>query len=284
MAVTCPARVGIGGWQYAPWRDDNFYPADLPQREELAFASRHVSAIEVNSTYYGPQKPATFARWRDETPEGFVFALKAPRQTTWRRVLSEGGDGVRRFIDGGLSELGDKLGPILWQFPPTKAFEPEDVEGFLALLPERADGRRLRHVLEVRHPGFMDPAFLAMARRHGVATVFTDSDRHPSFADLTTPDLVYLRLVRSRADLATGYAPEALDHWGEAVRVWAGGREPEGLPRIESPLPGAGPKTATRPAAPREVFVFFIDGAKEHAPAAALGLLARLGLPPRSPA
>ena len=167
-------RVGIGGWAYAPWRD-NFYPAKLPQSQELGYASRHLSAIEVNGTYYSSFKPATFARWRDETPDDFVFSLKASRFSTNRRVLAEAGESIKRFVDSGISELGHKLGPIVWQFMPTKVFDAEDFEAFLALLPTTVDGLKLRHVLDVRHPSFMTPDYLALARKHRCATVFTDS-------------------------------------------------------------------------------------------------------------
>ncbi|MDF3838894.1 DUF72 domain-containing protein [Cupriavidus basilensis] len=260
------ARVGIGGWNFAPWRD-NFYPAKLAQSRELEYASRQLTAIEINSTYHGTQKRTSFAKWRDETPDGFVFSLKASRFATNRRVLAESGESIARFLGSGIAELGDKLGPVVWQFAPTKQFDPEDFEAFLALLPASVEGRSLRHVLEVRHASFMTPDFLTLARKYGAATVFTDADKFPSFADLTA-DLVYARLMCSSETLATGYAPEALDAWGERVRTWAAGGMPEDLPRVD------GKAAAKRK---REVFVFFINGAKERAPAAAGALLARLG-------
>jgi len=259
-------RVGIGGWNYAPWRA-NFYPAGLPHSQELQHASRQLTAIEINSTFYGSQKPQTFARWRDETPEGFVFSLKATRYATHRRVLAEAGESITRFIGSGIVELGAKLGPVVWQFAPNKAFDAQDFEAFLALLPARVDGLALRHVMELRHPSFKVPAYLALARKHGVATVFTDSEQHASFADVTG-GLLYLRLVRSAAEVATGYAPETLDALAACARCWADGGEPDRLPRVEAVPPAR--------AAPRDVFVFFINGAKERAPAAALALLQRL--------
>ena len=262
-------RVGIGGWTYAPWRD-NFYPARLPQSQELAYASRQLSAIEVNGTYYSSFKPPTFAKWRDETPDGFVFSLKASRFTTNRRVLAEAGESITRFVDSGISELGDKLGPIVWQFMPTKVFDAEDFGAFLALLPKTVDGRQLRHVLDVRHPSFMTPDYLALARKHHCATVFTDSPDFPSFANLTS-DFVYARLMCSDARLKSGYAPRALDAWAAAAQVWAQGGEPSDLPQVEA---------AKDKGAPKDVFVFFISGAKEKAPAAATGLLQRLGFTP----
>ncbi|MDP1952951.1 MAG: DUF72 domain-containing protein [Polaromonas sp.] len=266
-ASPAPAiRVGIGGWTYAPWRD-NFYPAKLPQSQELAYASRQLSAIEVNGTYYSTFKPATFAKWRDETPDDFVFSLKASRFSTNRRVLAEAGESITRFVDSGISELGAKLGPLVWQFAPTKVFDPEDFGAFLALLPATVDGLKLRHVLDVRHPSFMTPDYLALARKHHCATVFTDAPDFPSFADLTS-NFVYARLMCSDAKLKSGYAPKALDAWAAAARSWAGGGVPEALPHLE---------TAKATGAARNVFVFFINGAKEKAPHAAMGLLQRLG-------
>jgi uncharacterized protein YecE (DUF72 family) len=262
-------RVGIGGWTYAPWRD-NFYPAKLPQSQELAYASRQLSAIEVNGTYYSTFKPPTFAKWRDETPDDFVFSLKASRFSTNRRVLAEAGESIDRFVDSGISELGTKLGPIVWQFAPTKVFDADDFGAFLALLPKEVNGLKLRHVLDVRHPSFMTPDYLKLARKHQCATVFTDSPDFPSFADLTG-DFVYARLMCSDAKLRSGYAPKALDAWAAAAQDWTGGGEPEQLPRLE-PVKARGKA--------REVFVFFINGAKEKAPHAAMGLLQRLGFKP----
>jgi uncharacterized protein YecE (DUF72 family) len=261
--------VGVGGWTYEPWRG-NFFPDGLPHSRELAYASRQLSAIEVNGTYYGTLKPASFKKWHDETPDDFVFSLKASRYATNRRVLAEAGDSITRFVESGISELGRKLGPIVWQFMPGKVFEAQDFEAFLALLPTQVDGRALRHVLDVRHESFMDPAYLALARRYRVATVFTDADKFPSFADLTG-DVVYARLMMSDAALATGYAEAALDAWAERARRWAAGETPEDLPALEA---------APAPARSREVFIYFINGAKEKAPAAAMALLARLGFRP----
>lgn len=266
VSSTPRIRVGIGGWTYAPWRN-TFYPDKLVQRRELEFASRHVTTIEINGTYYGAQKPATYAKWRSETPDGFVFSLKAPRYVTERGALAGAGKTARDFIEGGLAELGDRLGPINWQLPPSRRFEPDDLDAFLALLPRALDGRPLRHVLEVRHESFRCADYVALARRHGMTTVFTDSPTHPSLADLTG-DFVYARLMRSEATLATGYADAALAAWAERARRWAGGGEPDDLPRV----PGAAPAAAK----PRDVFLYFISAAKERNPAAAMALLARL--------
>ncbi|MGY2491977.1 DUF72 domain-containing protein [Cupriavidus sp. CP313] len=264
-----PVRVGIGGWNFAPWRD-NFYPAGLAQARELAYASRHLSAIEINSTYHGTQKRTSFAKWRDETPDDFVFAVKASRFATNRRVLAESGESIERFIDSGIAELGRKLGPVVWQFAPTKQFDAEDFEAFLQLLPASVEGVKLRHVLEVRHDSFQAPDYLKLARKYKAATVFTDSPKFPSMADLTA-DFVYARLMASSEKLKTGYAPRELDAWAERVRTWAQGHQPDDLPTVEDRKPAA---------RKREVFVFFINGAKERAPAAAQALLERLDWTP----
>ena len=247
-------RVGVGGWTYEPWRD-NFYPNGLAQAKELGYASRHLSAIEVNGTYYSTMKPESFRKWHDETPDDFVFSLKASRFATNRKVLAGAGESITRFVQSGLTELGDKLGPIVWQFMPTKAFDPEDFEAFLALLPAAEGSRTLRHVMDVRHPSFLTPAYKSFAKKFKVSTVFTDSDKFPSF-DEPEGDIAYARLMRSDAELKTGYAPKALDAWAERARQWA-----------QSPTK-------------RDVFVYFINGAKEKAPAAAGALLERLGWTP----
>ena len=259
-------RVGIGGWTYEPWRN-NFYPEKLAHSRELEYASGKLTAIEINATYHGTQKPTSFAKWRDETPEGFVFSVKASRFATNRKLLAEGRDSVARFVDSGISQLGPKLGPIVWQFMPTKRFEPDDFEAFLNLLPKAVDGLLLRHVLEVRHDSFKTPAYLQLARRHGCATVFADSGDYPSFADLTA-DFVYARLMRTASSVPTGYASASLDQWSQRARFWASGGEPADLPRVEAESAIAAP--------PRDVFLFFISGAKERAPAAAMELIKRL--------
>lgn len=258
-------RVGIGGWTFAPWRD-NFYPKGLVQRRELEYASRRLSTIEINGTYYGTQKPATYARWRDETPEGFVFSAKAPKRIMQSRTLAKAGPQVEDFI-GGTAELGDRLGPLVWQFEQGTRIERHDFAAFLDLLPKAVNGHRLRHVLDVRDPGFVDAGYLALARSHAMATVFTDSDEHPSFADVTA-DFVYARLMRSRADVASGYPPGEVARWVERARLWAEGREPDDLPRIEPARSAA--------SAPREVFVYFIASAKARNPAAAMAFQQRL--------
>jgi uncharacterized protein YecE (DUF72 family) len=258
-------RVGIGGWIFEPWRG-TFYPPGWPRSRELAYASRHVSAIEINATYYGTQKASTFAKWREDTPDDFVFSLKASRFATNRRVLADAGETIGRFVNQGIAELGPKLGPIVWQFAPTKRFEPDDFGAFLALLPASVDGLALRHVLDVRHPSFRTPEYLALARRHAVATVFTDADEYPSFAD-PTGSFVYARLMRTDPRHAAGCPPEWFAPLAACARAWRDGGEPVGLPRIEP---------ARAPGAPREVFAYFIGGAKERAPAAARALIEAL--------
>ena len=243
-------RVGVGGWTFAPWRD-NFFPRGLPHSQELAYASRRLTAIEVNGTYYSTFKPPTFSKWRDETPDGFVFALKANRFATHRRLLATAGESIERFVTSGISELGDKLGPIVWQFMPTKTFDATDFEAFLALLPASVDGLALRHALDVRHQSFDSPEYLALARRYHCTTVHTDSDKFPAIADAQN-DLAYIRLMRSEAGCATGYPPALLEQWAAGARAWV------------------------RPSPRREALIFFINGAKERAPAAALELIRRV--------
>jgi uncharacterized protein YecE (DUF72 family) len=260
-------RVGIGGWSFEPWKN-NFYPQGWSAARELEYASRQLTAIEINSTYYSSQKPSTFAKWAKDTPEGFMFSVKASRFATNRRVLGEAGESVRMFVEGGIAELGEKLGPIVWQFAPTKRFDPVDFEAFLKLLPTSVGGRPLRHALDVRHESFCTPDYLALARRYKAATVFTDSDDYPPIADLTS-DFVYTRMMRTRSDLAEGCEPHVLKALAACGKAWASGSEPTDLPRIEP----AGPAHE----AGRDVFMFFISGAKEKAPAAAMGLIRELG-------
>jgi len=258
-------RVGIGGWTFAPWRD-NFYPKGLVQRRELEYASRQLSAIEINGTYYGAQKPATYAKWRNETPPGFVFTAKAPKRITQSRALERTGAQVEDFV-GDIAELGDRLAALVWQFDAGTRIDRDAFTRFLDLLPREAGGRPLRHVLDVRDRGFVDADYIALARRHGMATVYTDSDEHPSFADVTA-DFVYARLMRSRADVATGYPLPKLREWAGRARTWADGGAPDDLPALTE---------ADRGGRRREVFVFFISAAKERNPAAAMELLRLLG-------
>ena len=207
-------RVGVGGWTYEPWRG-TFYPKDLPQKRELEHASRQFTAIEINGTYYGSQKPASYKKWHDETPDEFVFSLKAPRFAVNRSVLAEAGNSVARFFASGLTELKEKLGPINWQFLPTKKFEPDDFEAFLRLLPREAAGRPLRHVVEVRHESFRTPDFIALVRKHAVGVVIAGDSAYPQIADLTAP-FVYARIMGTKAQSASGYTDAALRSLGSA--------------------------------------------------------------------
>jgi uncharacterized protein YecE (DUF72 family) len=257
--------VGIGGWDYEPWRQ-TFYPADVPKRSQLHYASRQLTAIEVNGTFYRLQSPAVFAKWRDETPDEFLFALKASRFTTNRRDLGEAGESVQKFLTSGITELGAKLGPILWQLATTKKFDETEIQSFLKLLPNKHDGVSLRHALEVRHESFMCPEYLAIARKFEVTTVFADSDEYPSFAD-ATGNFIYARLMKTVSEQPTGYTKPALAKWARRCTEWSKGETPTDLPLVD--------KKATRAKA-RDVFAFFISGAKERAPAAAKHLIQTL--------
>jgi uncharacterized protein YecE (DUF72 family) len=258
-------RIGIGGWTFEPWRG-SFYPEGLAQKRELEFAGRVLTSIEVNGTYYGAQKPESFARWHDETPEGFVFSLKAPRFATNRRVLAEAGASIEKFITGGLMELKDKLGPINWQFMATKQFDPGDFEAFLKLLPASHEGRALRHVVEVRHESFRNPDFIALLRAHGVAAVVAGDSKFPQIADLTAP-FVYARIMGTVEDEPLGYDGAGLDLWAGRARAWAGGGCPQGLDHAAAPdAPGG---------AARDVYLYVISGHKVRNPHAAMALIER---------
>ena len=252
-------RVGVGGWTFAPWRE-TFYPEGLVQRRELEYASRQLSAIEVNGTYYSAQKPDTYARWRDETPPRFVFTAKAPMRIVQAKVLANTAGQVEAFVDG-LSTLGEKLGAILWQFE--RKLDREDFAAFVDRLPAEAGGRRLRHALEVRDADSVDATLVELARKKNAALVYTDSEEWPSFADVTA-DFVYARLMRARSAIKTGYTAPELKTWAERARTWAKGGEPAKLPRLTGDAP-------TLPQ--RDVFVFFINADKERNPAAATTLI-----------
>ena len=259
-------KIGIGGWNFPPWRD-NFYPKGLPQRRELEYASRHLATLEINSTFYRAQTPKVYAKWRDETPPGFVFSLKAPRQVAEMRKLAGAGAQVRGFLFGGLAEFGDKLGPVVWQFPPSRKFEHDDFAAFLDLLPHELNGRPLRHALEVRNETFLCEAFLELAHARNAACVFTDSPGYPNFADLTG-DFVYARLMHSRESESDGYPAPELDAWAERAQAWCEGSAPDDLPRVSGM-----PKAAS---SPRDVFIYFISAAKARNPAAAMALQGRI--------
>jgi len=248
--MTHPIHIGIGGWTFEPWRGV-FYPSDLIQRRELEFASRAVTSIEINGTYYGSFKPDSWIKWRDETPDGFVFAVKANRFCTNRKVLSEGGESFAKFLDQGLTELGAKLGPINWQFMGTKKFDPEDFEGFLKLLPQEKDGVRLRHALEVRNPTFATQQFYDLAAKYGAAIVYAVDDEEPTWPQIDEPtaDFTYARLMSSREDEPTGMTSTELDAVAKQTKAWA--------------------KRG-------DVFAYFISGAKVRNPSAAQALIEKL--------
>jgi uncharacterized protein YecE (DUF72 family) len=258
-------RIGVGGWTFEPWRGA-FYPDDLPQKRELEYASRKLTSIEVNGTYYGSQKPETFAKWHDETPDDFVFALKAPRFATNRRVLAEAGASIERFFAGGVMELKDKLGPINWQFMGTKKFDPDDFSAFLKLLPKTVEGRAIRHAVEVRHDSFKSPDFIALAREHGVAVILAGDSGYPQIADVTAP-FVYARIMGTSETEPSGYSDSALDLWIKRARALASGGAPSGLETVTS-------RKADKIA--RDVFLYVISGAKIRNPAAAMALIARV--------
>ena len=261
-------HVGIGGWNFEPWRGV-FYPKGLPQAKELEYAASHLTSIEINATFYGSQKPESFRKWAATVPNGFVFSVKGPRFATNRRVLAEAGDSIKRFLDTGVLELGDRLGPLLWQFAPTKKFDPADFGKFLELLPAKAGNTTLRHVVEVRHPSFCAPDFVALARSFHIPIVFTDHARYPSLAD-ATGDFIYARLQKGQDTIPTAYPPKELDAWTKRLRLWAEGKSPEDLPHIDA---ASAPKTA----APRDVFAYVIHEGKIRAPHAAIALIERIG-------
>jgi uncharacterized protein YecE (DUF72 family) len=260
-------RIGIGGWTYAPWRGP-FYPAGLPQKRELEYASRQLTSIEINGTFYGSQKPDTFAKWRDEAPDDFVFSVKAPRFATNRKVLAEAGGTITRFFAGGVMELKDKLGPINWQLMPTTEFHPADFEAFLKLLPKEAAGRALRHVVEVRHASFRCPDFIALVREHGVAVAIAADSAYPQIADATAP-FVYVRIMGTKETAELGYPDAALDLWAGRAQAWASGAVVDGLDRVE-------PRSADGKR--RDVYIYVISGHKVRNPAAAMALRRRVAL------
>ena len=259
-------RVGVGGWTFEPWRDGVFYPKGLAQKNELAHASRQLTSIEINGTFYGSQKPESFARWRDETPDDFVFSVKAPRFIVQKRVLAETKESMARFFDSGLAELRDKLGPVLWQFAPTKKFDPDDFSAFLDLLPRELNGRPVRHALEIRHASFATPQFVDLARKHRAAIVGAFDSDYPEINEATA-DFVYARVMGSSEKAKSGYAPKALDLWASRARAWAEGAPVEGVNRV------AGKQGK---AEPRDVFLYFISGFKARNPLAAMALIQRL--------
>ena len=259
-------RIGVGGWTYEPWRGA-FYPEGLAQKRELEYAAGKLTAIEINGTYYGSQKPESFAKWHAETPDDFVFTLKGPRFTTNRRVLAEAGESIDRFFASGVLELKDKLGPINWQFMGTKKFDPTDFEAFLKRLPKSIEGRPIRHAVEVRHDSFRASDFVALAREHGVAVIIAADGEFPQIADITAP-FVYARIMGTREGDFAGYTSAELDAWAARAKAWAAGE-------ATADLAYAG-DAKLRTNAPRDVFLFVISGHKVSNPAAAMALIERL--------
>lgn len=259
-------HIGIGGWDFDPWRG-TFYPEGLSKAKQLAHMAGRLTATEVNATYYGSMRPETFAKWRDAVPEDFKFALKASRFCTNRRALREAEESIAKFFGQGLTELGDKLGPILWQLAPTKKFDPADIGDLFALMPASRDGIALRHAIEPRHESFQCAEFVALARAANVAIVFAEHENYPQVAD-PTADFVYARLQVATEAEPLGYSAKALDRWAAAAKGWAAGESPDGLSYF-------GDASAEKRA--REVFLFFIGADKVRNPLAAEALIGRLG-------
>jgi uncharacterized protein YecE (DUF72 family) len=262
-------HIGIGGWTFEPWRGV-FYPKGLAHAKELAYASERLTSIEVNGTFYRSQTPATFRKWASEVPQGFVFALKGPRFATNRRVLKEAGDSIKRFLDSGVTELGAHLGPLLWQFAPTKKFDSADFGGFLELLPDKYNGHTIRHVVEVRHDSFSTPEFTALLRTFNMPVVFTDHTRYPNIADITG-GFVYARLQRGKDTIVTAYPQDGINAWARRLQAWADGGAPDDLPLVEATQNQASAKTQ-----PRDVFAYVIHEGKVRAPAGATALIEKL--------
>jgi uncharacterized protein YecE (DUF72 family) len=258
-------HVGIGGWTFAPWRGV-FYPAGLPHAKELSFAASHLTSIEINGTFYRTQTPATFRKWASEVPDGFIFSVKGPRYVTHRSDLNEAGESIRRFLDSGVTELGDRLGPLLWQFPPTKKFDGTDFAAFLELLPKDLNGMRLRHVVEVRHASFCVPEFIQLLRRFETPVVFSEHETYPAIADVTG-DFLYLRLQKGEDSIPTAYPESAIANWAVRLKHWLTGKAPADLPHIA---------TAPAKTKPQDIFVYFIHEGKVRAPAGAMALIAEL--------
>ena len=266
MTTSGTIRAGMGGWTFEPW-EGTFYPSDLPKKRQLEFASRQVPTIEVNGTYYSGFTPATYAKWAAETPDDFVFSIKGNRFVTNRKVLGEAAESLKKFFGQGLEELGPKLGPLVWQFAPTKKFEPDDFEAFLKLLPEKHHGAKLRHVLEVRHPSFAVPEFVALAKKYGATICYAHHHDYPEFADVTG-DVVYARLQKGEDAVPTAYKPKDLDRWAERAKLWAEGGQPDDLPLAD---PSVKPEKK-----PRDVFVYIIHEGKLRAPHGAMAFMERV--------
>ena len=242
-------RIGIGGWTYPPWRGV-FYPDKLPQAKECEYATRAMTAIEINATFYGRQKPKSWENWEKVAPDGFQFAIKGSRYCVGRSKLAQSADSIANFFGQGFEVLGPKLGPILWQFAPFKRFDRDDIAAFIDLLPEKLNGIVLRHAIEPRHKSFDDDKFFDLCRPRDIAVVIEDSEDYPTI-EADTADFAYARLQRMSEDVPTGYDDSALDDFAAKAREW----QKRG-----------------------DAYIFMINGAKVRAPAAAMALQAKLGI------
>lgn len=291
-------RIGISGWRYARWRG-TFYPAGLAQRRELEYAAGCFPSVEINGSFYSLQRPESFQRWHDETPEDFVFSVKGPRFITHMKRLRDCEQALANFFASGVLRLGAKLGPILWQLPPTLRFDAELLDAFLGSLPRDSEAalararkrdtalmqgrsalaidrrRPIRHALEVRHDSFCDPACMRLLRRHNVAVVVADTAGKFPYMEDVSADFVYVRLHGDAQLYASGYSDPALDRWAARIAAWAGGAEPDDAARV-----GA----RARKRAMRDVYCYFDNDMKVHAPFDARGLMQRLQLPINCPA
>ncbi|PTY29299.1 DUF72 domain-containing protein [Xanthomonas citri pv. fuscans CFBP 6996] len=291
-------RIGISGWRYARWRG-TFYPAGLAQRRELEYAAGCFPSVEINGSFYSLQRPESFQRWHDETPEDFVFSVKGPRFITHMKRLRDCEQALANFFASGVLRLGAKLGPILWQLPPTLRFDAELLDAFLGSLPHDSEAalararkrdtalmqgrsalaidrrRPIRHALEVRHDSFCDPACMRLLRRHNVAVVVADTAGKFPYLEDVSADFVYVRLHGDAQLYASGYSDPALDRWAARIAAWAGGAEPDDAARV-----GA----RARKRAMRDVYCYFDNDMKVHAPFDARGLMQRLQLPTNCPA
>jgi uncharacterized protein YecE (DUF72 family) len=258
-------RCGIGGWTFEPWRGV-FYPEKLSQKRELEYASRQLTTIEINGTYYSSFKPDSWAKWRESTPPGFKFSVKASRFCVNRKKLTDGAQSIGFFMNQGLEELQDRQGPILWQFMATKKFDYDDFAGFFDLLPKTLNGQKLQHVIEVRNATFADPKFIGLCRDHNMAICNSENENYPLIADVTS-DFVYLRLISASDGVPTGYEAKDLDLWAGRFKAYAEG----GVPADFTPIDRTG-----LPQAPRDVYAYVIHEGKVRAPAAAMEFIKRV--------
>jgi len=284
--------IGISGWRYGPWRGV-FYPDELPQRRELEYASQRLPTIEINGTFYSLQRPELFAAWYRDTPRGFLFAVKGSRYITHMKRLREVDRPLANFFASGLFNLRDKLGPLLWQFPPNFRYDPAKLAAFFAQLPRTTEAalalarrrdarvkgrtrlaidrsRRLRHAVEIRHESFLDPSFVALLRRHGIALVVADTAGKWPYCEDVTADFVYLRLHGDEQIYASGYGDAALDRWAERIDAWSRGSEPRDARRISQQPAHARSR--------RDVYCYFDNDVKVKAPFDALRLIEKLGI------